>query len=222
MKKKIQKPFNVGAAKEGAKVETKEGRSVRIICYNRAGTDYPIVALVSYEGSENCETYTIKGELVQEEISEEDLVIIEEAEVSKFNVGDWLLARNGGGQPWLITKVTPNWYGMQDIEGHKDNVSRTTVDNYFRLWTIKDAKPGNILIDELDHPFIFKELVNGAPSAYCGIDSTHSIFIGTGNPWTKDPAGPATYEKRKQLFNQLKEGGYMWDDREFTLWKKCN
>lgn len=39
MKKKIQKPFEVEAAKNGAIIETKNGHSVRIICYDK-GSDY--------------------------------------------------------------------------------------------------------------------------------------------------------------------------------------
>ena len=45
MKKKIQKPFNAEAAKKGARVETRGGDPVRIICYDRKGDDCPILAL---------------------------------------------------------------------------------------------------------------------------------------------------------------------------------
>ena len=49
MKKKIQKPFDVAAAKGGAKVETRDGDSVRILCYDRKSNNlninFPIIAL---------------------------------------------------------------------------------------------------------------------------------------------------------------------------------
>lgn len=54
MKKKIQKTFNVEAAKNGATVETKGGDPVMIICYNRVDTAYPIIALIKSYNGENC------------------------------------------------------------------------------------------------------------------------------------------------------------------------
>lgn len=40
------KPFDPEAAKAGAKVVTRDGHAVRIICYDRKNEEYPIVALV--------------------------------------------------------------------------------------------------------------------------------------------------------------------------------
>lgn len=227
MKKKIQKPFNAEAAKRGAKIETRSGDFVRIICYDRKSS-CPILALVLDGKVEICLPYNLDGSLGFDGstvIDGRDLVIVEEVEVSKFNPGDWLFIKNGGGHPWLITAVTPNWYEMQNTQGDKDNVSRTTVDNYFRLWTLKDAKPGNILSTNDGRPFIFKGFsysYDNAPIAYCGIDIAHSIVIDTSRRWTNDSGRPATYEEQQRLFNKLKEEGYKWDARERILWKKCN
>lgn len=228
MKKKIQKPFDVEAAKNGAKVETREGKSVRIVCYNRAGTDYSIVALINYqignESCESCNTYTTKGELVKEETNEEDLVIVEEVEATKFNVGDWIINDNGG-RAWLITAITSDCYWLQDVQGHRERAYHGAVDTCFHLWTLKDAKPGNILVStDSCRPFIFKGFYyDGAPTAYCGIDTTDSIYISDNDlPWTRDTVRPATYEERQQFFNRLEEEGYKWDARAFTLWKRCN
>lgn len=49
----MRKPFNVEAAKSGAKVVTGDGRPVRILCYDNTEQDYPIVAVV-YEHESNC------------------------------------------------------------------------------------------------------------------------------------------------------------------------
>lgn len=40
------KPFDLEAAKNGAKVVTRDGHAVRIICYDRKNGAYPIVALL--------------------------------------------------------------------------------------------------------------------------------------------------------------------------------
>ena len=222
MKKKIQKPFNVEAAKNGAKVETKDGYSVRILCYDRIKTDYPIVALINFDNEEACISYNIKGSLNCNQTNK-DLVIIEEVDCSKFNVGDWVFMNTHGSQPWLVIKVTPNYYEIKDPSGYITAKSHHTIDSLFHPWTLKDAKPGNILaITDNNRPFIFKGLYyDGAPTAYCGIDTTDSLYISDKDlPWTRDTVRPATYEERQLLFNKLEEEGYKWDARTFTLWKK--
>lgn len=225
MKKKIRKPFDAEAAKRGAKVVTRSGHSARIICYDRVGNTYSIVALVNRGDIETSEYYTNTGRYYYGgKASEDDLFIIEEVEWTKFNVGDWLFREADGDRPWLITAITSDCYEIQDIQGQqKAKVYQTTVDKFYRLWTLKDAKPGEVLIYEDDHhPFIFKELVNGALTAYCGIDALGSIFISTdGRPmWTRIPVRPATYKEKQQFFNRLEEEGYKWDARTLTLWKK--
>ncbi len=227
MKKKIQKPFNVEAAKNGAVIETVDGKSVRILCYDRAegGNGYPIIALINVGGMESCQSYTSEGKLLHDSSDRNDLVIIEEVEVSKFNVGDWVFMNTHGSQPWLVIKVAPNYYEIKDSSGHITSKSHHTIDSLFHSWTLKDAKPGNILAStDGCCPFIFKGLCyDGIPTAYCGIDTTDSIYISDEDrPWTRDTVRPATYEESQQFFNRLEEEGYKWDAKAFILWKRCN
>ena len=221
MKKKIQKPFNVEEAKNGARVERRDGKPVRIICYDRVDTAYPIIALIKSHNRENCFSYDINGKLAHHEYNNEDLVIIEEVECPKFNVGDWVFATNDGEGPWLITAITDNYYTLQDTQENEASVAQITIDNKYHLWSLKDAKPGDVLISEDDkHPFIFKKFLGYAPSAYCGIDTTDSIYISDEDrPWTRDTVRPATYEERQLLFNKLEEKNYKWDTDTLTLSK---
>ena len=43
------------------KVVTRDGRSVRIICTNRLDENYPVIALVNYEYTEKCYSYSELG-----------------------------------------------------------------------------------------------------------------------------------------------------------------
>lgn len=221
MKKKIQKTFNVEEAKNGARVERRDGKPVRIICYDRVDTAYPIIALVKSHNGESCFSYDINGKLAHHEYNNEDLVIIEEVDCPKFNVGDWVFATNDGEGPWLITAITDNYYTLQDTQENEASVAQITIDNKYHLWSLKDAKPGDVLISEDDkHPFIFKKFLGYAPSAYCGIDTTDSIYISDEDrPWTRDTVRPATYEERQVLFNKLEEKNYKWDTDTLTLSK---
>lgn len=86
MKKEIIKPFDLASCKNGAKVKTRDGREVRIICTD-AKDDYPIIGLVTNSaGDEHIVLYTLEGKLysTKSTIRAEDLVIVEEAKEPGF------------------------------------------------------------------------------------------------------------------------------------------
>lgn len=75
-------PFDIEKAKQGAKVVTRDGHDVRILCYDRNSNDYPIVALVQSKDDEDdgVNTYTKNGKYVNVnyEDTHDDLFIEEE------------------------------------------------------------------------------------------------------------------------------------------------
>lgn len=95
---------------------------------------------------------------------------------------------------------------------------------YFRLWTIKDAKDGDVL---------FLDLMGGETFIYNGISPNMAILysfiinndgedvlpyhigkpnVGIGNiEETKNIIRPATKEQRDTLFAKMEESGYEWD-----------
>lgn len=80
MKKKIQKPFSVEAWRKGAKVETRSGREVRILCTDLKD-NYPIVAGVAQDDGTECSCVFDKdGHFCTGSETESDLVIVEEVE----------------------------------------------------------------------------------------------------------------------------------------------
>lgn len=87
MKKEIIKPFDLASYKNGAKVKTRDGHEVRIICTDKKNPYYPIVALVKLaDGSESTQFYTSNGrkQPIKCTISNDDLVIVEEVEEPEF------------------------------------------------------------------------------------------------------------------------------------------
>ena len=57
------KPFSLEEyfANPSKKIVTREGKPVRIICTNRLGENYPVIALVNDEDSERCYSYSEFG-----------------------------------------------------------------------------------------------------------------------------------------------------------------
>ena len=64
------KEFNLKQAKEGAKVCTKSGKSVRILAFDRTSRSFPLVALI--ENKKVC-CYTNEGKYYVDRDSENDL-----------------------------------------------------------------------------------------------------------------------------------------------------
>ena len=82
MKKKIIKPFDLEAYKNGAKVQTRGGAEARIICTDAKDRHFPIVALIELvDGGEVVQSYTSDGRIYfNGESNAIDLVIVEEVE----------------------------------------------------------------------------------------------------------------------------------------------
>lgn len=221
MKKKIQKPFDVEVAKNGAKVETKDGYSVRILCYDRIKTDYPIVALINFDNEEACISYNIKGSLNCNQTSK-DLVIVEEIE-TKFNKNDYIVGEVGF--VYKITEIDDMYHTIQVSSGYKQRWTIEDVESNFHKWTIKDAHAGDILINiQSETPFIFKDCSDeeypNYPVAYCGINVSNIFKISEGNHWwTNNSVRPATYTEEKLFYNILEEEGYKWNSNTLTLSK---
>lgn len=98
MKRKIQKPFSIEAWKNGAKVETRSGRSVRILCTDLKD-DYPIVAGVAQDNGTECSCiYDADGHFCTGYEDYCDLVIVEEVEEPER----WGDDKEAKGEGWYI------------------------------------------------------------------------------------------------------------------------
>jgi hypothetical protein len=87
MKKKIiKKPFDLEAYKNGAKIQTRDGHEVRIVCTNAENPRFPIIALAKlYNEEEVVVHYTLEGKaLLADVIHQNDLVIVEEVKGPEY------------------------------------------------------------------------------------------------------------------------------------------
>lgn len=141
----------------------------------------------------------------------------------EFHKGDWVVKGSVVAQ---ILDVQEQYYIGIDTEGNDFTVSRFLSKDKIRLWSITDAKEGDILAND-HHILILKELdydwyTNGTPysvKAYCGIKPNGNFELGRDN-WCFCGTlhiHPATKEQRNLLFTKMKEAGYVWDVKKKEL-----
>ena len=147
----------------------------------------------------------------------------------KFKPGDWVVYyRNGQSREVLqIYDIRDDRYYFTDNVHFSWSVKE--CDEKSHLWTIKDAKPGDILFhsDSASNGiFIFKELLKYEFSekviCYCDYDSEDHFCLGEHHTccWTDAKIlHPATKEQCDILFQKMKEAGYEWDANKKQLKK---
>ena len=136
----------------------------------------------------------------------------------KFHEGDWIISNNKKST-YQVIKVKRGIYVIRDNEdNHEYHIGIEECEKSGRIWTIEDAKPGDVLATSLSI-FIFKRicLVN-KPEAYCAVMDGSFMEYSEGC-WTNNQCYPATKEQRKLLFEKMAEVGYEWDAKKKELKK---
>ena len=127
----------------------------------------------------------------------------------KFNVGDWVVV---DGVTQQVTQIRPE--GFDTDRAWNGKLTFKDVP----LWTIQDAKDGDVLADSLGNICIYQE-----PStklmyhSYCY--GNHKYFVDSGGSHVIVGTYPATKEQRDLLFQKIKEAGYEWDAEKKELKK---
>lgn len=131
----------------------------------------------------------------------------------KFNVGDWVVRGNTIAQ---ILDIQEQYYIGLDING-KDFVSSRFLDgNKIHLWTIEDAKDGDILACN-EEILLFKSYsaLQGRISLYCWYNghtnNFHSKEVIDILLTTRNKVCPATKEQRDLLLQKIKEACNKWN-----------
>lgn len=135
----------------------------------------------------------------------------------KFKVGNWIITPEN--KVLQITSIQDTSYKFNN-ESHYWEVYY--CDKWCRLWSIADAKDGDVLMGEDDYPFIYADnhIYTKYLTAYCGITNDGVFKISDKTElWTNDNVEPASKEQRNMLFSKMKEAGYEWDAEKKELIK---
>ena len=135
----------------------------------------------------------------------------------KFKVGDWVVQENIG--VYKVIEICKSWYEVIDFENNHYSISFDN-EHMCYLWTIKDAKPGDVIYlpngDNEHFLFIFKGIENAAVMSFAHFyqynDGTSEVE-GTTDKLSSanDVFQPSTKEQCELLFAKMKEAGYEWD-----------
>ena len=142
----------------------------------------------------------------------------------KIKAGDWVVCNNGPHHIFqVIERSWPN-AKYRDINGTEIFLNVNTLDKQYHLWTIQDAKDGDVLavehIGRYKFPFIaiYKNYGLNFFNSYCSI-GFDGKFYEADTEHVLDDIHPATKEQRDLLFQKIKENGYEWDAEKKELKK---
>lgn len=133
----------------------------------------------------------------------------------KFKPGDCIVFN---GPILYIDEVVNGYYRTTSIGDGIHNSYDWNIDNAARLWTIQEAKDGNVLVDEDNNIGIYvgKKDDFWHSCIYLGCDS---CLRKIGGYHKCNNTKPATKEQRYLLFQKMKKEGYEWDSEKNELKK---
>lgn len=134
-------------------------------------------------------------------------------EEPKFKIGDWLQYRSH--KPFLVEAITEQGYCSGD------ECLPFSWEDEIHIWTIKDAKPGDIL-EFGDHGRLvigitsYINYQNGKVDVICLLENDK---FKAGNYYALDTIKPhpATKERCDLLFEKMKDTGYKWNPSTLNL-----
>ena len=138
----------------------------------------------------------------------------------KFKVGDWVVTSYGKVNQVIAVDGDVDGFTLDD----DTYFSGSWKDNY-HLWTIKDAKDGDVLAYETDEEDLWIMIYWSLYEPYEGHVHYHALLAndnfsdkGTCCICIND-LKPATKEQRDLLFQKMREVGYEWDVENEELQK---
>ena len=128
-----------------------------------------------------------------------------------IKVNDWVVRKDGknfcnGSKFAKITKIDTSMYQV--------DCGSWIYEAEIKLWSISDAKNGDVLISSCNKPFIFNGWIDEFNvGAHCGLNIINEFTISNSRcNWTSNTnIKPATEKQRQTLFDEMKLLGWVWN-----------
>ena len=128
---------------------------------------------------------------------------------SKFKIGDWVVYEAEAWREVLqIETIDEHYTFTNGLSSSFDE------EQYMRLWTIEDAKDGDVLYSH-GHNLLWIYKDKNTYHVATNLNYTHNSI--DGDIVIPSDVCPATKEQRDLLFNKMHEAGYEWNADEKTL-----
>ena len=146
--------------------------------------------------------------------SENDIRLWDKVE-PKFHKGEWV---TNGIETVQITGYDIDYGYQVDYKGNLQHRDTDVIEKEYHLWTIQDAKDGDVLIDDLG-VILFRKIGNkkyeNAVDYHCVVYISGKFEIQEGlSCWglsTYRVLCPATKKQRERFFAVMRDSGYEWD-----------
>ena len=147
----------------------------------------------------------------------------------KFHEGEWIIS-NDKKSTYQVIEVKRGIYVIRDnVDNHEYHIGIEECEKSGRLFTIQDAKAGDVLCYK-DEISLYKhdiknctkqETTFGGFVYYCCYDGKRFIMDSLYSLTEQDKPDihPAAKEQRDLLFQKMKEAGYGWDSEKKELKK---
>lgn len=138
----------------------------------------------------------------------------------KFQNGQWIVWQN---QCYKVNFLNGRGYELILQNGIITSIEYGAVDKSAHLWTISEAKDGDVLVASDNSIFIFSHCIDNACVHHIALeveDNVVNINDKLERCWeTIRGVCPATQEQRYLLFQKLKDADYEWDSVKKELKK---
>lgn len=133
----------------------------------------------------------------------------------KFHEGEWIVQENVG--VYKVIEVCESWYEVVDNKDKHYSIG-FDKENMCHLWTLQDAKPGDVL-DANGAPFIYKKHDKDYVYFYCGFNLAGDFIVAHGiDAWNgTNKVYPITQKQSEFFFQNMKKNGYTWDSQKKEL-----
>jgi len=190
-----------------------------ITCYTHQSEQENLVSFYS-NGTTGLPDFTISKDcmLFLYDIEKQDESKPADKVEPRFKVGDWVVQ---GCNLLKIRCVGDKYYCYETVGGYVDDMLVSEIDSLYHLWTIQDAKDGDVLCDGIDTVIYKKniyDMVRRSMFVHCGINNRTGYWFEVGGISPIDYL-PATKEQRDILFQKMHEAGYEWDAAKKELKK---
>ena len=135
----------------------------------------------------------------------------------EFHKGDWIIFN---GLTSFINEVVPGYYRTISVGGIPNSYD-WDIDSIARLWTIDDAKDGDVLTTG-SWTFIFKKYQDKSVYYHCAASEFNNFSISDTGEFFSNYVHPATEEQRDNLIKAMNDAGYRWNKEELKLEKIRN